>query len=265
MMDISTYVISFFIYSVLGYISEVIFCSVPKKRFVNRGFLYGPYCPIYGFGALVVTVLLTPFKAHWYLVFIFGLILTSAIEYVTSWLLEKLFHMKLWDYSNHRININGRVCGLNSFLFGLMGLFVMYVVDPFAQSIIARIPLYMRNFVTDVILIGLSIDATITVTKLKSFQKGLEDIKEKAELIRNLDSAELKKILSSELEKSRERRAEAFSHFLAANPSLSARSEEIAKELNDYRVYLERRALIKREYKKALKENRADFIEKRNK
>ena len=265
MPDLSYYVISFFIYSVFGYISEVIFCSVPKRHFVNRGFLYGPYCPIYGFGALVVTILLETFKAHWYLVFIFGVILTSLIEYVTSWLLEKLFNMKLWDYSNHKINIKGRVCGLNSFLFGVMGMFVMYVLDPIASDLINDIPMQIRSFVADIILIGMSIDVTITVINLKSFQRGIKEFKEKAEYIKNLDSDDIKEVLSTDLDKAKEKSARVFAHFLNSNPTLSAKSSEIMEGINDFKFFLDKRAEIKREYKKALKENRDSYIEKRNK
>ena len=106
---VDRYIVLFFIFSILGYISEVIYCSVPAHRFVNRGFLYGPYLPIYGSGAMIVLVLLEPVADNPLLVFLFGLILTSILEYFTSWALEKLFSVKLWDYSKHRVNINGRV------------------------------------------------------------------------------------------------------------------------------------------------------------
>ncbi|HBB29668.1 MAG TPA: hypothetical protein DC000_10580, partial [Clostridiales bacterium] len=106
--------IYFIMYSVIGWICEVIFCSIPEKKFINRGFLNGPLCPIYGFGALIVIFFLTPFKDSIFLVFIFGLIVTSTLEYFTSYAMEKLFHSKWWDYSNNRFNINGRVCLLNS-------------------------------------------------------------------------------------------------------------------------------------------------------
>ena len=264
-VDSSYLVISFFIYSVLGYLSEVVFCSVPKKHFVNRGFLYGPYCPIYGFGALVVIICLYPVRAHWYLVFLFAVILTSAIEYFTSWLLEKFFHMKLWDYSKHRININGRVCGLNSFLFGLMGLFATYVLEPFFFDVIHAIPKEIRSIMAYVIFIALSIDTTVSVINLKSFQRGLLEIKEKAEYIRSLDSDDLRELLGKELEKTKERREKLYAHFVNSNPSLSARSAEIREELDAFKTYLEKRAQIKREYKAALKSNRAEFVEKRNK
>ncbi len=261
----STIIISFFIYSVIGYLCEVVYCSSIKKHFVNRGFLYGPYCPVYGVGALIVIYLLEPFKAHWYLVFIFGLILTSILEYLTSWLLERLFHMKLWDYSNHKININGRVCGLNSFLFGVMGVIAVYFIEPFASGVIDKIPAELRSLLANIISFGMAVDATFTVIHLNAFQKALKEIKEKADYIHSLDSVEVKALLEKELEKFKEKRAAVYAHFINSNPTLSAKSLEIREGLESYRAYLEKRTQIRREYKQALKANRADYVSKRRK
>ena len=125
------HVLYFFAYSILGWACECLYCGIPARRFINRGFLEGPYCPIYGCGALIVILVLDPLKGHPLLLFLGAMIFTSVLEYVTSWLMEKLFHSKWWDYSERPFNINGRVCLLNSLLFGIMGLAVMYVVHPF--------------------------------------------------------------------------------------------------------------------------------------
>lgn len=130
----------FLTYSFLGWVCECIYCSLAQGKWVNRGFCYGPYCPIYGFGAIFVILLLNPFKESVSCVFIFGMILTSLLEYVTSWLMEKLFHMKWWDYSHYRFNIHGRVCLLNSTLFGLMSIFVVEELHPHVQHFYARFP-----------------------------------------------------------------------------------------------------------------------------
>lgn len=138
----------FFIYSFGGWVCECIYCSIPAKKFINRGFLYGPYCPIYGFGALLVTLLLDGYLSNPLLVFLLGMLLTSILEYVTSYVMEKLFHKKWWDYSHYRININGRVCLLNSTLFGLMALFVIYVLHPKVTDLIQLIPLPYQAWVS---------------------------------------------------------------------------------------------------------------------
>ena len=146
-------IISFAVFSVLGYFAEVIYCSIPERRFVNRGFLYGPYLPIYGFGSLIVTIILDPVSQYPILVFLLSFLLTSVLEYFTSWLLEKLFSVKLWDYSKKRININGRVCLLNSTLFGLLGLFAEYAVQPLLQRGIEAVPPLLRHYAATILLV----------------------------------------------------------------------------------------------------------------
>lgn len=102
---INIIVISFFIYSFLGWICEIIYCSILDKKFQNRGFLYGPYCPIYGFGAMIILKVLIPFSAHPIFLFVMGMFVCSVLEYVTSYVMEKAFHLRWWDYSKHKFNI----------------------------------------------------------------------------------------------------------------------------------------------------------------
>ncbi|KNZ42833.1 putative ABC transporter permease [Acetobacterium bakii] len=126
----------FFLYAIIGWSCEVVYCSIPQKKFINRGFLNGPYCPIYGVGAIIIVMFLAPFIGFAPILFLMGVLITSTLEYVTSWGMEKLFHAKWWDYSAHKFNINGRICLLNSILFGVMSLVLMYGIHPFVQSII---------------------------------------------------------------------------------------------------------------------------------
>lgn len=130
----------FIIYSVIGWMCEVVYCSVPQKRFVNRGVLRGPLCPIYGCGGLLVIFALQDFTQNPFSVFCVGVLLTSTLEYITSFLMEKLFHARWWDYSDKKFNLNGRVCLLNSLLFGLLSLVLMYGLHPFVVRVVAGLP-----------------------------------------------------------------------------------------------------------------------------
>lgn len=130
----------FIVYSSGGWLCECIYCGIPAKRFINRGFLSGPYCPIYGCGALLILWFLTPFLDRPVLIFLLGMIVTSLLEYVTSWGMERLFHTTWWDYSQRFLNINGRVCLRNSLLFGIMALVVMYCLHPSICAVIHKIP-----------------------------------------------------------------------------------------------------------------------------
>ena len=98
----------FFIYAFFGWVLEVIRAALHEKKFVNRGFLSGPYCPIYGFGVVSVLLLLTPLKTNLPLLFVSSIILTSTLEFAAGFILEKLFYQKWWDYSTYRFNFNGR-------------------------------------------------------------------------------------------------------------------------------------------------------------
>lgn len=131
MNEISNYMIYFFIYAFLGWVCETIYCSVLQKHFVNRGFLNGPVCPVYGVGAIIVIIGLWSYRDSMIMVFVVGMILTSILEYLTSVALEKLFHAKWWDYSHYKYNINGRVCLLNSIMFGLLSVVIIEFVHPF--------------------------------------------------------------------------------------------------------------------------------------
>ena len=176
MYSVDTFVLSFFIYCVLGWICEVLYCSVPKRKFINRGFLAGPYLPIYGTGAMIVIVVLYPFREHWYLVFVCGVILTSVLEYFTSFALEKLFHVKLWDYSSYPLNINGRVCALNSTLFGLLCLFIVYVVNDPIYNFLAGLNMTLVNVLSLVIVGVMSADTALSVSKMSKFQAFVKEI-----------------------------------------------------------------------------------------
>ena len=109
-MSIYYSILYFFVYGFLGWCTEVIFAAFKQHRFVNRGFLNGPYCPIYGCGVVIVVAVLTPLKENLFFLFVGSFLLTSILEYITGFVLEKVFHNKWWDYSNLPFNIKGYVC-----------------------------------------------------------------------------------------------------------------------------------------------------------
>lgn len=124
------------IYSFLGWVCECSYCSIGQNKIVNRGFMTGPFCPIYGFGAVLILTFLQFFPTSVLAIFIGGMILTSALEYFTSFAMEKIFNAKWWDYSGKRFNINGRVCLLNSTLFGFLCVILYFDIHPTVAKII---------------------------------------------------------------------------------------------------------------------------------
>lgn len=166
--------IYFLIYSFLGWVAETIYCSYFEKRFVYRGFLNGPYCPIYGFGALLVIYALDSFKDSIPMLFLMGLILTSILEYLTSLVMEKIFDMKWWDYSNKRFNINGRVCLLNSTMFGVLSVIAVKVLHPITVNIVGKIPDKILPFVAGMFSMGLLIDLIVTIIAIFQLKGALQ-------------------------------------------------------------------------------------------
>ena len=137
---LESYILLFFVSAILGWLMEVTCKLIQFHRFINRGFLIGPYCPIYGFGAVLVTALLSRYSASPVLVFIMAMVVCGTLEYLTSYLMEKLFHARWWDYSQKRFNLNGRVCADTLIPFGLLGLVMVYLVKPFLFGLFDRIP-----------------------------------------------------------------------------------------------------------------------------
>ena len=131
----------FLIYSVLGWIVEMCFTYIFQyKKFVNRGFLIGPYCPIYGCGVLLIIYLLKDFTSKPVALFVLAMAICMALEYITSYIMEKLFNARWWDYSDKKFNINGRICLETTIPFGIGGLLVMYVINPFINKILVSLP-----------------------------------------------------------------------------------------------------------------------------
>lgn len=178
MRFLETYFIWFMVYSVIGWIWEVIICSVPAKKFINRGFLNGPYCPIYGFGAVLVAVLLRDIDNP-ILIFLAGALLTCTLEYITSWVMEKLFHARWWDYSDKFLNINGRVCLIGAVAFGSLSVVVLKLIQPFLEEHTNRLPELACSLIALILFTVIIIDAVFTVTKIYDLNEKLHELSER--------------------------------------------------------------------------------------
>ena len=163
-----SYFFYFIIYSFLGYICEVVYVAIITKHIGDRGYLFGPLVPIYGFGALLILVSLNWAYNYWYLVLPLGFLITTALEYIVSFVMELLFKKRWWDYSDKFLNINGRVCLRNSLMFTALVALVIYVLQPYVvnslvENIIEIKPLKWSLFTT--IFVLLIVDFIISTTK----------------------------------------------------------------------------------------------------
>ena len=173
-IDIKIYFLLFIIYAVIGWCMEVICKLIQYKRFIDRGFLIGPYCPIYGVGALLITFLLNKYTQDPVVLFVMAVVVCGILEYLTSYFMEKIYHARWWDYSNKKFNINGRICLSNLIAFGILGMFIMYISNPFLIGQLEKLTTTWLNiafwtilaiFVTDNILSGIINNSIKTTTK----------------------------------------------------------------------------------------------------
>ncbi len=175
----------FIIFSCVGWISEVLYVGIFfEHKFVNRGFLHGPLCPIYGFGGLSILLLPQELYSTWGPLFCASMLFGTVVEYVSSWILEKLFHTRWWDYSHYKFNIRGRVCLLNSLLFGVLGVAIIHFVQPLVMKYLSLFPDFLLKISADIIAIGLTVDLLITVHRLVDFTVSMARIKAFGENLR---------------------------------------------------------------------------------
>lgn len=174
-----SYLWYFYVYAFLGWCTEVVFAALKSGHFVNRGFLNGPVCPIYGCGLVAVLFLLQPFQHNVLTLYAGSVVLTTSMELATGFLMEKLFHHRWWDYSKMPLNIGGYVCPLFSLLWGVACVLIVDVLHPRIAGLVALIPqrwgvillfLFNATFLLDVIV------TVVTVSKLNQRLKQIDDV-----------------------------------------------------------------------------------------
>ena len=153
MYKIEIYFLLFMSYAFLGWCMEVGCKLVQFRKFINRGFLIGPYCPIYGWGAIAITILLKRYTYDVLVLFVMSVLICSILEYFTSYFMEKVFHARWWDYSSKKFNINGRICLETLIPFGLLGLVIMYITNPFLLEIYQSIPPIVIHILSGILFI----------------------------------------------------------------------------------------------------------------
>ena len=178
----------FFIYAFLGWCTEVSYAALVTGKFVNRGFLNGPVCPIYGFGVVIVLTCLTPLADNLLLLFLGSVVLTSALEWITGFVLEKLFHQRWWDYSDQPFNLSGYICLRFSIAWGFACMFVVKLLHPTVLLFIRIIPQALG--VVLLVLLGavMAVDLSATVSAIVKLNHRLEQLDELAAKIKEVSN-----------------------------------------------------------------------------
>ena len=162
-------IIFFFIYSIIGWLLETIYCIYELGHFEKRGFLYGPLCPIYGYGAIILLVLLQPFKKNKFSLFIYSAIIFTVFEYLVGYGLDALFSMKFWDYSNDFLNINGRITLWFSIIWGVFGIlfmcFIHKYINKFTDFVVKKVNVPVQHIILYLIIIVYIADTIFSIIK----------------------------------------------------------------------------------------------------
>jgi len=195
--NIVTYFLLFMVYSVAGWIMEVTCKSFEAKKFINRGFMIGPYCPIYGWGAIFITILLKRYISDWIVLFFMSMITCGILEYLTSYVMEKLFHARWWDYSRRKYNINGRICLETLVPFGLLGLTIMYITNPIILNALQSIPDNILNVIAIVLFVMFTIDGIVSLKVVSNVRATSTKLNKEAKTMDNTEeiTAKVKEIL----------------------------------------------------------------------
>ncbi len=183
----------FIIYSFLGWVMESTVRTICEKKLINTGFLHGPFCPIYGIGAMILFLFLKRFENQLILLFFMGVIVLTFWEYIVGVMLEKMFKTKYWDYSKHKFNFQGRICLTNSICWGILGILFVKYIHPFIENIVSNINPIILYYIVAILSVVILIDMIVSIIKVKNIQSTLEqieklntEIKEKLKEIRLL-------------------------------------------------------------------------------
>lgn len=170
------YFMLFIIYSFIGWSIEVVGKLMEKHKFINRGFLVGPICPIYGWGCIAIILLLSKYKSSPLVLFLMAIIICSILEYFTSYFMEKLFHVRWWDYTRRKYNINGRICAETMIPFGILGCLVIYVVNPIFVKLLNMMPTNTLNIIAIIIFVIYLVDNIISLSVMFGFKGTLKTV-----------------------------------------------------------------------------------------
>lgn len=176
--EIEQYIALFFIYSIAGWIMESVSISIRNKKITNRGFLIGPYCPIYGFGVVLITILLQKYHDDIPATFFLSILICGTLEYATSYFMEKIFKARWWDYSSRKFNINGRICLETLVPFGIAGTVITIWINPFLLKYINMVPTLAMHIILGIISILFIADSIVSfkiILNLKEMSKEFKD------------------------------------------------------------------------------------------
>lgn len=220
MLYVSKLFLCFIILSFLGWCLEVLYGRIVLKKFVNRGFLVGPLCPLYGVGGVLLYLLLRGYAKDPIMLMLASMAICSILEYLTSYIMEKIFKTRWWDYSNMKFNINGRICLEMIIPFGLLGLLVVYFIFPTALNVLNIIPDLAIYIATSLLFTLLLVDMAVSFKIISKFTRAMNSAPKDM-------TEEISKFVKNTLEKPTKLAKRLIDSF----PNLSNRFDSIKERL----------------------------------
>ena len=239
---ITTLFLYFIFYAFCGWVWETCYCSIKERRYVPRGFLYGPICPIYGVGVLLMLLFFAPFREDLVVFYFVAVTVMTAWEYLVGWFLETTTHIKYWDYTGLPFNIKGRVCLPASLLWGVLSYVAVFLIHPPVARLLGRIPMWLHYSLCGSFFTLLVVDAVTTIRKLALVTKALDRLQTTGDELR-LQLALARADLSDSLEEVGDQlraRLEAARNDLS--PAALERLERLADRYSDLLAMAERQS-----------------------
>ncbi len=264
------YIISwFFIYSFLGWVWESAYVSIKSRKLVNRGFVNGPLCTIYGAGAVTIYLILRPLRENLALLYLGGVVVATALEYITGWIMETVFHTRWWDYSDKKFNLHGYISLASSLLWGVFSVLLFKLLQPFVFWITSLYPQSVGEVILTVIMILYGVDFVISSHAAfglsKTFEKAEEMLEDLASYMQFTRLYETREEIREKLESIRTavRQKEMIERMNAGREEFISRFEAVISEnpLKEGSFYQEK----KRELERRLDEFSKKYIELRQK
>lgn len=239
-------VLYFLIYACLGWGMETAYCSITEKKFMVRGFLYGPVCPIYGVGVLMMICWFAPLTGSPVVFYLAATVCMSAWEYFVGWFLEVTTHIKYWDYSMFKFNLHGRICLWVCLMWGVLAYIVIFWIHPFVSGLVLLAPVLARQLVALVLLCALLVDAGFTIRDLALMSTALAKLNQTGEELRlqlSLGKAELGDRLAAAMEAAPDSPGEAAEMLKASYDELLAKAERQTRRFRDHYRHMSSQSL----------------------
>ena len=183
---LTQWLLFFYIYSFIGWIWESCYVSVRRHQWVNRGFLHGPMLPIYGSGALVILISTIGVREEPWLIFLFGMLAATVLEYITGVVMEKLFHVRYWDYSGQKLNLNGYICVSSSLCWGVFSVLLVRVVHVPVERAVLDVPILITDCAALALTVIMSVDLTQSFNEAMDLKRVLIQLEESKEQIKKM-------------------------------------------------------------------------------